>query len=53
MWVLCFVFALLFSTLCPSSFAINLMGKIELGQCFVARPHGAVGWYAVCDCGIS
>ena len=22
-------------------------------QCFVARPLGAVDWYAVCDCGIS
>ena len=20
---------------------------------FVALPHGAMGWYAVCDCGIS
>ena len=20
-------------------------------QCFVARPHGAVGWSAVCNCG--
>ena len=22
-------------------------------KCFVALPHGAVGWSAVCDCGIS
>ena len=22
-------------------------------QCFVALPHGALGWSAVCDCGIS
>ena len=22
-------------------------------QCSVAHPHGAVGWSAVCDCGIS
>ena len=22
-------------------------------QCAVALPHGAVGWSAVCDCGIS
>ena len=22
-------------------------------QCFVALPHGAVGWSAVCACGIS
>ena len=28
--VLCLVLVLLFSTLCPSSFAIILMGKIQL-----------------------
>ena len=22
-------------------------------KCSVTLPHGAVGWYAVCDCGIS
>ena len=22
-------------------------------KCFVALPHSAVNWYAVCDCGIS
>ena len=22
-------------------------------KCFVALPHGAMGWYAVCDCSIS
>ena len=22
-------------------------------KCYVALPHGAVGWSAVCDCGIS
>ena len=22
-------------------------------ECSVAHPHGAVGWSAVCDCGIS
>ena len=22
-------------------------------QCFVALPHGSMGWSAVCDCGIS
>ena len=22
-------------------------------QCSVAYPHGAIGWSAVCDCGIS
>ena len=20
--------------------------------CYVSLPHGAVGWYAVCDCGV-
>ena len=51
--VLCLVLALLFSTLCPSSFAIILMGKRELlpcdSQCYVALPCRS----AVCDCGIS
>ena len=35
------------------------MGKRELvallclsSWCLVALPHGAVGWSAVCDCGI-
>ena len=46
----------------PSSFAIILMGKRELvalfvflvsRDCCVALPHGAMGWSAVCDCGIS
>ena len=49
-----------------SSFAIILMGKRELvalllycltdvllQKCSVALSHCAVGWYAVCDCGIS
>ena len=47
-----------------SSFAFILMGKIErwllifvrlLGVIVIglALPHGAVGWSAVCDCGIS
>ena len=42
-----------------SSFAIILTGKRELvallclsSLCLVALPHGAVGWSAVCDCGI-
>ena len=48
----------------PSSFAIILMVKGELVAllslyfpvsrgCCVALPHGAMGWSAVCDCGIS
>ena len=57
---------LVFSTLCPSSFAIILVGKKRAGcfdltvflmycdsQCSVAPPRGAEGWSAVCDCGIS
>ena len=44
-----------------SSFAIILTRKRELVAllllsfgCLVAvNPHGAVGWYAVCDCGDS
>ena len=45
-----------------SSFAIPLTRKRELVallllsfgcKCPVALPHGAVGWSAVCDCGIS
>ena len=55
--VLCLVLVLLFYTLYPSSFAIILMGKRELVallcQCSVALSHGAMSWYAVCDCGIS
>ena len=67
-WVLCLVLVLLFITLCPIRFAIILMGKRELTlscvasnvfliycdtHCSVALAHGVVGWYAVCDCGIS
>ena len=58
MFCLCINFVL-------SSFEIILMGKRELvallclsSWClvivvFVAFPHGAVCWSAVCDCGIS
>ena len=44
-----------------SSLAIIMLRKRELAsslklfcgcQCFVSLPHGAVGWSAVCDCGI-
>ena len=63
--VLCLVLVLLFSTLCPSSCAIILMGKRY--DCFrltvlpmfcnsqrsVALPHCAMGWSAMCDHGIS
>ena len=56
----------LFNTVCPSSYAIILMGEESVGcfaltiflmscesQCSVALPHGAVGWSTVCDCNIS
>ena len=59
----CFLFSIvlvLFSIICClSCFAIIIMGKRELAgllscdsQCSVALPHGAMGWSAVCDCGI-
>ena len=56
--VLCLVHVLLFSTLCPSSFAIILMGFFYFNClpdvlwlfCSVALPHGSLGWSAVCDC---
>ena len=57
----CLVLVLLFSTLCPSSFAIILMGEKSAGcfdltaflmycdsRCSVALPRGAEGWSAVC-----
>ena len=58
MAVLCFLFVLVFDTLCPSSF---LMGKRDRFiyfnffmipcdyYCSVALPHGVVGRSAVCD----
>ena len=45
-----------------SSFVIILIGKRELVallvfmvscDCYVALPHGAMGWYVVSDCDIS
>ena len=62
---LCLVLVLLFSTLCPL-FCNNLGEKERAGcftfivfllscecKCSVARPHSAVSWSVVCDCGIS
>ena len=43
----------------PSSFSIILTRKRDLValscycKCSVALPYGAMGWSAVCDCGIS
>ena len=64
--VLCLFHVLLGSTLCPLSFCSNLSGDERAGcftlfifmvsyhcYCSVVPPDGAVGWSAVCDCGIS
>ena len=61
-----FVFVLLCITLCPFQFCNHLEEEEEAGcfafivlqmycyyKCSVALPHGAMGWSAVCDCGIS
>ena len=34
-------------------FAIFVLKMYSYFKCYVALPHGAVGWSAVCDCGIS
>ena len=34
-------------------FAVIVLQMYCYYKCFVALPHGAVGWAAVCDCGIS
>ena len=61
-----FVFVLLCITLCPFEFC-NHREEDERAGCFpfivlrmscyckcsMTLPHGAVGWSAVCDCGIS
>ena len=59
------VYVLLFITLCPIQFCDHLEKEEKAGcfaiivlqmnfyyKCCVALPHGAVGWSAVCDCGI-
>ena len=61
-----FVFALLSVALCPFLFCNHIEEEEKAGRfaifvlqmycchkCSVALPHGAVGWSAVCDCGIS
>ena len=57
------VFALVCITLCPCNhleeeekagcFAFVVFWISGYCKCPVAIPHGAVGWSAVCDCGIS
>ena len=37
----------------PGCFAIIVLQKDCYFKCPLALPHGAVGWSAVCDCGIS
>ena len=34
-------------------FAFNVFSMSCYCECSLALPHGAVGWSAVCDCGIS
>ena len=34
-------------------FALTVFRMFCDSQCFVALPHGALGWSAVCNCGIS
>ena len=34
-------------------YAIIVLHMYSYYTCSVALPHGAVGWSAVCDCGIS
>ena len=60
-----FVFVLIYITLCPFKFCYHL-GEEKKAGCFaiidlhmycyykwsVALLHGAIGWSAVCDCGI-
>ena len=58
------VFVLVFITFWPFSFCNHVDEEERAGcfsfiifqmscycKCFVALPHGAVGWSAVCDCG--
>ena len=63
MGFLCLILVLLFSTLCPSSVAITLMGKRELVALlcvsdvlwplvFFRSSHVTMYWSAVSDCGI-
>ena len=61
-----FVIVLLYITLCQFLFCNHLEGEGKAGcfafivvqmsyycKCSVNLHHGAVGWSAVCDCGIS
>ena len=63
---LCLVLALLWGTLRPFELCNHLVEEERAGcftlivllmpfdcYCSVSLPHGALGWSAVCDCGIS
>ena len=61
--VLCSYLFVICITLCPFLFCNHLEEDEKVGcfalqmycycKCSVALPHSAVGWPAVCDCGIS
>ena len=64
LWRFCVCLCLVCITLCLFLFSIILKRKRELVAfvvirmsyyciCAVILPYGAVGWSAVCDCGIS
>ena len=36
-----------------NNFKLTIKGMYWYCKCYVALPHGAVGWSAVCDCDIS
>ena len=47
-------FAIIFKRKKADCFAIIVLQMLCYYKCSaVALPHGAVGWSAVCDCGIS
>ena len=42
-----------FAIILKSCCAIIVLQMYSYYKCSVALPHGTVGWFAVCDCGIS
>ena len=44
---------LILQSSCRGCFALIIFLMSFYCKCYVAIPHGAVGWSAVCDCGIS
>ena len=51
----CFVYSLISTDLDWEERAgcFTLFTFLVSCDCYVALPHGALGWYVVCDCGIS